>query len=407
MPGVCLKTEIVIAIIKPIFLDCRKGPNLKFTVRKTRMPANPFRKREEWRRQWAAKKETAKATASTESSPMSNLEKTWADSLKTEQVEALVSGILDDVLAGAIRTVVQECKKEPMEKVLVVEKVETEQDMEVEEDEAGGYSDSQLSDSVKRWMKDSVLVDPHVVQGLKPMTPTFCTPSPHEGFEPISPYTTPKYGGMPVDVDNLEELQEAAGWIYNPAVGLDRTQEQTPLLAMRDRVPRPQATPERQSRSRWSSQETVQYEPKSPEARVPIEVQVNIQEEGDTSAKESTIGSPEPAKRKRKLSASERERSTPRKTDPEPGSSGITPKRYKQGGKDIRNLREAVAEAKKVPAKALDTPKQKTFHTSLYGQAVQQEKLEKSQERKELKLGGRGQGKKGCKSIPKKHARQA
>ena len=113
------------------------------------MPANPFWRREEWHRQRAAKKETAKATGGTESSPMSNLEKTWADSLKTEQVEALVSGILDDVLAGAIKAVVQECKKEPIEKVPVVEKVEAQQDMEVEEDEAGRYSDSQLSDSVK------------------------------------------------------------------------------------------------------------------------------------------------------------------------------------------------------------------------------------------------------------------
>ena len=188
-------------------------------------------------------------------------------------------------------------------------------------------------------------------------------------------------------------------------MGLGRIQEQTPLLAIRDGVPRPEATPERQSRSRQSSQETVQYEPKSPEARVPIEVQVNIQEDGDTSAKESTVGLPEPARRKRKLSVSER--STPRKTDSEAGPSGITPKHFKHGGKDIRNLREAVAEAKKVPTKALDTPKQKTFHTSLYGQAIQQEKLEKSQERKELKLGGRGLGKKGRKSIPKKHAGQA
>ena len=46
----------------------------------------------------------------------------------------------------------------------------------------------------------------------------------------------------------------------------------------------------------------------------------------------------------------------------------------------------------------------------LYGQAVQQEKKEKSLERRELKLGGKGQGKtgkKGRKSTPKRHVGQA
>ena len=252
-------------------------------------------------------------------------------------------------------------------------------------------------------MQDAIPVDPHVVQGLKPLTPTFCTPSPHEGFEPISPATTPKYGGMPVDADNLEELQEAVGWIYNPAVGLGRTQSPIPQLAIRDRAPRPEVMPERRS---WhSSQETVPYEPKSPEARVPIEVQVEIQEEGDTSAKESTMGSPEPARRKRRLSASER--SASKKSEPEPGPSGVTPKQFKPGGKDIENLQKAVAEARKVPLRALDTPKQKTFHSSVYGQSIQQEKKEKAQGRKELKLGGKGQGKRGRKSVPKKHAGRA
>ena len=177
------------------------------------------------------------------------------------------------------------------------------------------------------------MVDPLVVQGLeKPITPTFCTPSPSEGFQPISPATTPKYGGIPADADNLEELQEAAGVIYNLAIGLGRRQEPTLLLAIRDGTPRPEFTP----RSRHSSQETVLYVTESPKAQVPIEVQVEVQEEGDTSAKESTMGSPEPARRKRRLSALER--STPRKREPEPGPSGVTPKRYKHSGKDIKNL---------------------------------------------------------------------
>ena len=74
-----------------------------------------------------------------------------------------------------------------------------------------GYSDSQLLDSVKLWMREAIPVDPHVVQGLKPLTPTFRMLSPQEGFEPISPASNPRYGGMPADIDNLAELQEAAG----------------------------------------------------------------------------------------------------------------------------------------------------------------------------------------------------
>ena len=113
---------------------------------------------------------------------------------------------MDDVLAGAIHSVVKEItvKKESSEEAPVI-RPEPEE-MEAEEDEAGGYLGSQLSDSVRRWMQDTIPVYPHVVQGLKPITPTFHTPSPHEGFKPISAAATPKYGEMPADADNLEEL---------------------------------------------------------------------------------------------------------------------------------------------------------------------------------------------------------
>ena len=155
----------MVIITKIIFLGYRQGPKLKFTVWETKMPINPFKKREEQRKKRAQRREAqqpstvpaAKATAepgATDSPPMSDLEKTWAGSLKTEQVEALVSGILNDVLAGAIRSVVKEVavKKEASQEVPIVRpetvirpetvtRPETEE-MEVEEDEAGGYLDS-------------------------------------------------------------------------------------------------------------------------------------------------------------------------------------------------------------------------------------------------------------------------
>ena len=117
------------------------------------------------------------------------------------------------------------------------------------------------------------------------------------------------------------------------------------------------------------------------------------------------MGLPEPARRKRRLSVSERGAS--KKSEPEPGPSEATPKQFKPGGKDIQNLQRMVAEARKVPPKALETPKQKTFHSSVYGQSIEQEKKEKAEERKELKLGGKGLGKRGQKSIPKKNAGRA
>ena len=65
-----------------------------------------------------------------------------------------------------------------------------------------------------------------------------------------------------------------AGWIYNPVVGLGRTEDPTPLLAIRDGAPRPEVTPEK--RNRCNSQETVPFASESPRAQVPIQVQVQI-----------------------------------------------------------------------------------------------------------------------------------
>ena len=122
-------------------------------------------------------------------------------------------------------------------------------------------------------MREAIPVDPHVVQGLKPLTPTFRMLSPQEGFEPISPASTPRYGGMPINIDNLAELPEAIGMIYNPAVGLGRSLGISPVIAMRDGAPRPQFSPGKQSHH--SSQETISYAPQSAEPRVPIDVVIN------------------------------------------------------------------------------------------------------------------------------------
>ena len=81
------------------------------------MPENPFTKKEQEQKKRMLKRQaatTCKAMAmrmepqTSSSPPMTKFERTWASSLKTEQVEALVNGTLDDVIVGAIRTVVQE-----------------------------------------------------------------------------------------------------------------------------------------------------------------------------------------------------------------------------------------------------------------------------------------------------------
>ena len=154
------ETEIAIVMTKRVFMDCRTGPKLKFTVHKNWLPVNPFHQKEEQRRKRAqrkvAKQQTMapEAPGAAESPPMSDLERTWASALKTEQVEALVGGILDDVLSGAIRSVVQEIaiEKEPeltTQEVPEAKPMIDPEEMEEEEIEEGGYSDSQLSDSVK------------------------------------------------------------------------------------------------------------------------------------------------------------------------------------------------------------------------------------------------------------------
>ena len=140
-----------------------------------------------------------------------------------------------------------------------------------------------------------------------------------------------------------------------------------------------------------------------------------VHTEEDTSAKESTVGSPPPKKRKRKLSASERAASSSR-AETVQKESGT---RFVSKGKDIKNLQKAEARKRGIDEEELHTPGKvkKTHASSLYGELQRQHKSERAEARKQTKtqeikkpivFGGQGQGKRGKKkSLPKKNARQA
>ena len=138
--------------------------------------------------------------------------------------------------------------------------------------------------------------------------------------------------------------------------------------------------------------------------------QVNTEE--DTSAKESTVGSPPPRKRKRKLSASKRTASSSRaETQKESGT------RFMSKGKDIKDLQRDEARKRGIDEEELHTPKKvkKTHASSLYGELQRQQKSERAEARKQIQesrrpivFGGRGQGKGGRrKGLPKKDAGKA
>ena len=136
--------------------------------------------------------------------------------------------------------------------------------------------------------------------------------------------------------------------------------------------------------------------------------------EEDTSAKESTMGSPPPKKRKRKLSASERAASSSR-AETVQKESGT---KFVSKGKDIKNLQKAEARKRGVDEEDLHTPgkvKKKTHASSLYGELQRQGKASKAVARKQaasvqeikkpIVFGGKGRGKGGRrKGQPKKDA---
>ena len=280
-----------------------------------------------------------------------------------------------------------------------------------ETEDFGGVSPSQLSDLVRRWFTEGRPVNPLVVQGERPLTPSFRSPRQGEIFEPISPVTlprrTPRYGGMPVGMepDRVAQFQEASGMICNPAVAMaGGSFEPTEVPEL---TPEEMGTvPEMQSQGREQhrdSDATVRYSP--------------VHTEEDTSAKESTVGSPPPKKRKRKLSASERAASSSR-AETVQKESGT---KFVSKGKDIRNLQKAEARKRGVDEEDLHTPgkvKKKTHASSLYGELQHQEKASKAELRKQaasvqevkkpIVFGGRGRGKGGRrKGQPKKDAGKA
>ena len=186
--------------------------------------------------------------------------------------------------------------------------------------------------------------------------------------------------------------------IYNPAVA----------MAGGNFVPTdiPELTPEElgmgtsqmlSPRGRRDSEATVQYSPV----------------EEDTSAKESTVGSPPPKKRKRKLSASERSASSTRA-----GATQESKSKFVSKGKDIKNLQRDEARKRGIDEEDLQTPRKikKTHTSSLYGELQRQQRTKKAKARKQktqeirkpIVFGGRGQGKGGRrKGLPKKDAGRA
>ena len=417
--------------------------------------------------------EVVQGTSVSSSPPLSATERAWASALDKSETERLVKGVLD----GIIDTVVQIAERREAERMAARQEptpdVDTaivprmEEVTEVEEEifpvlsdvERGrerlevlqprsstGYSPSQLSDSVKNWLDKGQMVDPLVVQGLKPPpdsrppTPAFRSPRPGELFEPISPATpqqSPRYGGIPVEAENLAEMQEAAGVMFTDEVRIQggafvpsstpEAQGVEPMDTGKRSRHSSRETVELEvgvepapstSRQRHSSQETVKYTPPPTPGRPPppppIEPEVIVLEPEDTSAKESIGGSPEPRRRKRRLSASERQResSLGRSGNRKTAETGSSTKRgkYVSTGKDIRSLQRTVAAEQGVPEAKLSTPK--TYKSSLYGQTQREKKQEQAESRKEQRapilFGGKGRGKGGRKQpTPKKRTGKA
>ena len=214
-------------------------------------------------------------------------------------------------------------------------------------------------------------------------------------YEPISPVTspwrTPRYGGMVMDLDpeRLTEIQEASGMIYTPAVAMaggtfqptkipELTQEEIETLSPRRKA------------AKRDSDATVKYSA--------------LNTEEDTSAKESVVGSPPSKKRRRRLSASERTASSSRIRTTQESKPKFVSK-----GKDIKNLQRDEARKRGIDEEDLQTPRKikKTHASSLYGELQRLQKTEKAEARKQkaqeirkpIVFGGKGQGKGGEEKV--------
>ena len=117
---------------------------------------------------------------------------------------------------------------------------------------------------------------------------------------------------------------------------------------------------------------------------------------GDSSAKESLVGSPVTGKRKRRASRSERDkqRSVSSETVAEYEEPGSAPAvtRSASHGKDIHNMQREEAIRKGIPLNRLATPKS-TYATSVY--ATTKGKGASVTKPKPIVLGGKGRGKGG------------
>ena len=257
--------------------------------------------------------------------PLMETEKKWAQAVQKDAVQKIAKGIIDEVLQDVLTEVIGTIKIEMEEEVAPNIPVGRDRDPEVdaaiasilrgperdisdipagitgecirlptvaipglEEMGTGGVSPSQLSDSVQCWMMEGKPVDPLVVQGVKPPTPSFCSPQYGKSFESISPADTPKhtprYGGIPsgLEPERPAQLQEAVGMVYTHEVAARRGDFQPtelPEMTMEEIQMSPILSP--RARHRRESKETIKYSP--------------VPTEEDTSIKESTMESP-PAK---------------------------------------------------------------------------------------------------------------
>ena len=240
---------------------------------------------------------------------------------------------------------------------------------------------------MRLWFQGGHPVDPKVVQGEKelqeqPITPVIREADEGESITVVSPVTTPerrgRCGNVPLEVQ--VEILEAP-----------EDKRNVEEMDVEEEVKGVKPKKRRRLDSDENSGDTIIYEP--PTKTTSGEMQAEVF--GDSSAKESLVGSPVTGKRKRRASKSERDRqrSVSSETVAEYEETGSTPAtRSASRGKDIRNMQREEAIRKGVPLNRLATPRS-TYATSVYattrGKGASVTKL------KPIVMGGKGRGKGG------------
>ena len=301
-------------------------------------------------------------------SQQESLEETWRESLDLEDVQKLVSSLLDDIVEKAVR--IAEGEEEP------------------------GFPTSQLSPSVRLWFQGGHPVYPKVVQGEKelrerPISPVIQEADEGESVTVVSPVTTPerrgRCGNVPLEVQ-VEILETPEDKRDVEEMDVDVEEEEVKGVKPRK---------QRRLDSDEYSGDTVIYEP--PTEATSGEMLAEVFR--DSSAKESLVGSPVTGKHKRRASRSERDkqRSVSCETVAEYEEAGSTPAtRSASRGKDIRNLQREEAIRKGIPLNRLATPKS-TYATSVY--ATTRGKGASVTKPKPIVLGGKGGGKGGRRKV--------